>query len=152
MLDLEAIKARLGQYVFTETHIERTPLDDIRCLVKEVERLRHENAGAFESGLRAVRRIRCLEHRDVPQYNTKEASGAECAACEVERLRTIAGDLADALSDFNHDWASEARGSMYRRAHEAMLAYYEHTGFDWRGWCKSNGMKMCACHALPGKE
>ena len=37
-LDLEAIKAR--QYVFTGTHIERTPLDDIQFLVKEVERLR----------------------------------------------------------------------------------------------------------------
>jgi hypothetical protein len=31
-----------------------------------------------------VLRIRCMNHRDVPQYNGNAAGGAECPACEIE--------------------------------------------------------------------
>lgn len=37
----------------------------------------------MESEFRDVLFIRCLAHRGVPQYNTQESTGAECAACEV---------------------------------------------------------------------
>ena len=100
-----------------------------------------------DSGTKEQRRrnARFIAHarRDVPALVT-----------EVERLRVLADDLADALADFNHDWAYKWRGSMYRRAHEAMIAYYEGKGFDWRTWCTTNGIPVCACHAraLLGKE
>jgi len=38
----------------------------------------------FEDGIRAVLSIRCMNHRAVPQMNSNEATGAECAVCAVE--------------------------------------------------------------------
>ena len=64
--------------------------------------------------------------------------------------RTIAGDLAASLLDFNHHWADETRGSMYRYAHKAMIAYYEAIGFDWRKWVRDDlKLPVCECHADP---
>ena len=72
--------------------------DDIRAMLGEIERLRAERvehlgqivslqaklAEAYEAGMRSVMMIRCVKHRDVPQYNRSEGDGAECAACEIE--------------------------------------------------------------------
>lgn len=41
----------------------------------------------YFQGISDVLLIRCLEHRDIPAYNSSEASGGECAACAVEALR-----------------------------------------------------------------
>jgi len=41
----------------------------------------------FIKGVESVGMIRCMGHRAVPQYNKNEATGAECAACEIERLK-----------------------------------------------------------------
>ena len=60
--------------------------------------------------------------------------------------KTIAENLASSLGDFNTCWASEARGSMYGASHEAMIAYYEATGFDWRSWYLKQGIVVCKCH------
>mgnify|MGYP001562750955 FL=1 len=60
--------------------------------------------------------------------------------------KTIAEDLADSLADFNHNWIDETRGSMYRHSHEAMIAYYEAAGFDWKAWRKETNQKVCKCH------
>jgi hypothetical protein len=51
-----------------------------------------------------VMSIRCMKHREVPQLNTSEASGAECPICEIDRIRdaivtdqtTGAGDYSEA--------------------------------------------------------
>jgi len=64
----------------------------------------------------------------------------------THQWETIADDLASALGDFNHDWAKETRGSMYRDCHEAMIAYYEAKGIDWRKWLREHGQKSCKCH------
>lgn len=39
---------------------------------------------AYEQGAQDVLYIRCMEHREVPQYNRREINGSECAACAVE--------------------------------------------------------------------
>src|SRR5688572_21474559 len=40
----------------------------------------------FERGVASVICIRCMEHRNIPPYNAKEANGGECAACLAEEL------------------------------------------------------------------
>lgn len=55
----------------------------------------------YEQGIADVLRIRCMEHREVPQYNGNEAQGSECAACAVEPLR----EALEILADDEHDWS-----------------------------------------------
>ena len=43
----------------------------------------------FMRGVASVVLIRCVEHRAIPPYNRNEASGGECAACEVEAARAV---------------------------------------------------------------
>ena len=80
----------------TETTLEHTD-EALQASRAEVLRLQSEKRTAFEAGLKAVTRIRCLAHRDVPAYNSNEASGAECPACEVEAQKAEARRLRDAL-------------------------------------------------------
>lgn len=54
--------------------------------MREIDTTAARNAD-FTEGVESVIYIRCMEHREVPQYNTAEISGAECAACEAERWR-----------------------------------------------------------------
>ena len=58
--------------------------------------------------------------------------------------RIIADELADALGNFNHSWRGETRGSMYRYCHEAMVAYYEAAGVDWKAG--RTPPEVCKCH------
>lgn len=51
----------------------------------------------------------------------------------------IASDLADSLADFAPFWAEETRGSSYRGAHNALAAYNEALGFDWRKFVLEQG-------------
>jgi hypothetical protein len=60
--------------------------------------------------------------------------------------KTIAEDLADSLLDFNHSWPFETRGSMHNRSHEAMVAYFKATGYDWRLGRIKVGLEVCECH------
>lgn len=58
----------------------------------------------FDDGIRAVRVIRCLEHRNVPQFNQTEITGAECGACvresqSNEAVRKALTTLADSVSN-----------------------------------------------------
>jgi hypothetical protein len=69
----------------------RAVLDDLtrwqECSARqdhELDALGAERDAAYEAGVRSVTMIRCVKHREVPQYNRGEGDGAECAACEVE--------------------------------------------------------------------
>lgn len=66
------------------------------CLRKRVEEL--ESLPKPED----ILRIRCLDHRNVPQLNTKESSGAECGACIAQDF--ISGvALSNALGNIEPD-------------------------------------------------
>lgn len=42
----------------------------------------------FDSGVRSVLAIRCMEHRAVAQLNTAEVTGAECPICAITEMRS----------------------------------------------------------------
>lgn len=55
-------------------------------LVKQrISELEKEVEQAFEKGVKAVLRIRCMQHRDIQQINNTEITGGECGACVQEQ-------------------------------------------------------------------
>ena len=60
--------------------------------------------------------------------------------------QNIAEDLAFSLADFNHHWKAETRSEMHRWSHNAMIAYCEAAGLDWRKWRDDQHLKVCECH------
>ena len=90
------VRAWQNRMVDADASLERGS-DALQASQEEVRRLRAALDTAFEDGLRAVTRIRCMAHRDVPAYNTNEATGAECPACEVEAQKAEVRRLREAL-------------------------------------------------------
>lgn len=52
--------------------------------VASLEERNRELEEQLESEIKGVLCIRCMDHRHVPQLNTKEATGAECPICHLE--------------------------------------------------------------------
>lgn len=71
-----------------------------------------ETEDPFFQGVRSVMSIRCAEHVAVPQFNSNEASGGECAACAVEGVKAFlevereAGRIAREKSQFQFQRAN----------------------------------------------
>lgn len=59
------------------------------------ERMTEDQYRCFIEGVESVMLIRCIAHRSVPQYNQSESTGAECPACEIERLRLVFAGMPD---------------------------------------------------------
>ena len=64
---------------------------------EEVATLTAERDQAFTKGVESVLRIRCWDHKEVPAYNAKEASGAECPVCKVKEVELERDALRTAL-------------------------------------------------------
>lgn len=99
---------------------------DIRAALDEIRLLNTENESnpVWVRAIESVLMIRCVKHHTVPQYNSEEIHGAECAACEVETLRAVLAqkveaDKADHLAARLHGTLREARVTSERRAEAA---------------------------------
>src|ERR1700722_14619556 len=56
-----------------------------------------------QEGIGGVLSIRCLKHLEVPQLNSKEATGAECPICEIENIESLFVDLGQLLQGWHSD-------------------------------------------------
>lgn len=64
----------------------------------------------FLRGVESVLTIRCMEHRAVPAYNTKESGGGECAACVVIPLLAALNEVWKLLTPGQRGCAVAANG------------------------------------------
>ena len=88
------------------THAEESDLRDARVALYRDWEDNNLRAAAIDTlievayglGVMSVTRIRCVVHRDVPQYNTAAASDAECAACATGRVWSRASSSGEAWS------------------------------------------------------
>ena len=76
----------------------------IERLAAEVSAFREQaEEAAFMRGVASVLAIRCTKHIAVPQMNAQEESGAECAACAVDReIAALRARLAEGERERDH--------------------------------------------------
>ncbi len=72
-----------------------------RILVR-LSKLRITKRGV-EDGINGVTLIRCVKHREIPQLNKNEATGAECPICFLDELDNLFCDLGQLLQGWHSD-------------------------------------------------